>query len=360
MSSAIDVFCETDATKAKGGLNVPEIKSELKKLGLPTTGTRAEMRALLCNHRKQKSQKTEFVESNVIGRLLQLLRAEDFEKEFDILSDKWFRSLPMERHRDTSWLEGKQNGEIYDIYVITRNKFEDTVAGRAFLHKIETGKDVPPAVKLSEKDIKKSVKYDPTRRIIFLEGKILETMAGFVGMKYEHGGMIDLKKSGLFDRAIFGIGTEDYIIPTDLLDFEVTFHTHPSARMGYTRITYDIPSEYDTSNLLPSNKPKFQVHVLFTSEAVYTLYSDPRKAGSITHDQFFKQAASYASKTLKGTKTDLDNYIAFLKKHGIYMFRHSTNLGSKKILWNWPENIPLYINPVEPVITLTKRIASRV
>ncbi len=93
MSSAIDVVCETDATNAKGGLNVPEINSELKKLGLPTTGTRAEMRALLCNHRKQKSQKTEFVESNVIGRLLQLLRAEDFEKEFNILSDKWFKSL---------------------------------------------------------------------------------------------------------------------------------------------------------------------------------------------------------------------------------------------------------------------------
>jgi hypothetical protein len=373
--SRIDVFCDTDATNAKGGLNLAEIKEEMKKVKLSTTGTRAELRARLCKYRaqgaqgssqtaqgssqkaqgSQKAQTAQFVESGAIDRLLQLLDGDNLEEEFDILSAKWFKSLPMERHRDTTWTDKK----IGIIYKIAFNDMKKTPSGRAFLHKIETGKEVSRAVEVSAADIKKSLKYDSKRKILFLEGKVLASMAGFVGMTYEHAGMIDLKKSGLFDRAIFGIGAKEYIIPTDLLDFEVTFHTHP-IRPAFQGIIYDIPSEFDTRNMLPANKPKFQVHIVFTMEAVYTLYSDPRKVSNLTTDEFFKAANVYASKALKGTKQDLDNYIAFLKTHGIYMFRHSTNLGSKNILWNWPEQIPLYINPVEPIITLTTRIASRV
>jgi hypothetical protein len=183
-------------------------------------------------------------------------------------------------------------------------------------------------------------------------------MAQFIYLGYEHGGMIDLKKSGLFDRAIFGIGGDTHIITSDMLDFEITFHTHPIRK--FTHVNHDVPSEYDTSNLLPGNPFKFQVHLVFTKEAVYALYSDPRMVGKTNRDLFFNEAFKYASTANKGSRQDVQNYIGFLKKHGIYMFRHSTNLDNTNILWNWPERIPLYINPVEPVITLTERIASRV
>ena len=58
MSSAIEIFCATDATKAKGGLNVQDIKDELKKRGLPTNGSRADLRERLCaSVKSSKSQK---------------------------------------------------------------------------------------------------------------------------------------------------------------------------------------------------------------------------------------------------------------------------------------------------------------
>ena len=291
-------------------------------------------------------------------RLLGLLNNDQLDDpSFDIMCEKWFKMLPMEKHRDTSWL--KDDREVEGIYRIGLVILKKKESGRAFLHKISNPKHVPDLSQyVTEADIRKSLTYDKERRIVFLEGKILETMAQFIYLGYEHGGMIDLKKSGLFDRAIFSIGGDSHIIISDMLDFDITFHTHPIRK--FTHVNHDVPSEYDTSNLLPGNPFKFQVHLVFTKEAVYSLYTDPRMVGKTNRDVFFNEAHKYASTANKGSKQDVQNYISFLKKHGVYMFRHSTNLDNTNILWNWPERIPLYINPVEPVITLTERIASRV
>jgi hypothetical protein len=57
--SNIEAFCSKDYTKKQGGMNLPEIKAELKKRGLNTTGNRSVLREILCGKHKQHKQSQE-------------------------------------------------------------------------------------------------------------------------------------------------------------------------------------------------------------------------------------------------------------------------------------------------------------
>jgi len=429
-ASAIQLVCLKDAQKKDGGMNLPEIKNELKKLGLSTNGNRAVLRERLClavnkdkgattkpaqkpdtgsvldrlkylfdkeeeyeefdtlvvqwfrslpkekhmntkwitdpitndiyiigrnvSAKKQKMEKAKSgsLEDQLVALLDLALSGNEYKVEYHTKAVQWFKSLPLEKHRDLSWLEGTPFKSIYNDAKILCG---DTREGRKLLHKIQYPhmKQIQEAPQ-PDVDYKPILKYDNKRRVVYLEGLILKSMAKLTNSSYEHGGMLDFKIDGKFDRAAFAIGAEGSVYTPDLADFEVQFHTHP-VRFSYDNIVYNCPSASDIGWV--SNQNQSQVHVLFTPEGVYTLYKDRRTKHINSQKDFeelVREVSIYSVPALKN-KQALERYIDFVKTKGVYMYRYSTDLNREDPLLNWPARIPIYIDPHEPEITLGQR-----
>ena len=210
----------------------------------------------------------------------------------------------------------------------------------------------------TEDQLKAIASYDPKRRMINLSGPILRTMSDFVKTGTEYGGMIDINNDGSFDRSIFGIGKKTSVSVKDMFDFEVMFHTHP---VGRTAFMFEQPSGSDIWLTMYLSKhqdaAKHQVQVVFTPEGIYTIYAD----NNIDYTDIQGKQASEAYNKI-GASDDIKKVIARIEaisKYGVYVFRYSkfTNLEdlNDEPINNWPESIPLYIDPQEPAITLKKR-----
>ena len=330
-SQDLTVFCTNpQATKAKGGLNLSDIVQELKKRGLSTTGDRSVVAARLC---------------------------EDIAKHRSPV-----KPIPESLIPPTSLIPPK-------------DPFESIVKGKGEGDYVSNIKD----------QFKIIAKYDPKRRIIKLSGRGLRAFSEFVKSGIEHGGMIDINKDGSLERAIFGIGTQSYIKIHDMFDFEIIFHTHPAGIVSRISYMFELPSIGDlhatmyAMSLGSGHKKKkdtnpFQVHVVFTAEAVYTIYipskevdyNNPSIIKTIIDefDSHINQRAHLHPRDLFGSSTlvKLNKMMHSVSKYGVYIFRYSKNNYTSYLtdedpepINNWPKYIPLYIDPQEPALTFNLR-----
>ena len=305
MSVNIEAFCKKPGPVSKGGLNMGDIVNELKKRNLDTKGNRTELVQRLC-----KSLSTGQVkESPVKEQPKQQVKKKPVVK-------KQVKTQPINNIK-YKYLESTQD----QLTLITR--------------------------------------YDPKRRIIQLSGPILRTMSDFVKIGTEYGGMIDINNDGSFDRSIFGIGKKGTVNLSDMMDFEVIFHTHPVGRTGFM---FEQPSGSDINlsiayeNSYKSfNIVKYQVHVVFTPEGVYTIYIDKDIDSAIREEvvaAYNVIPAHIDIKTIIGA-------IETVAKYGVYIFRYSNFVKLEDLddepINNWPKSIPLYIDPQEPQIVLNGR-----
>ena len=315
MTLDLNAFCKNPtASKSKGGLNLSEIVQELKQRGLDWTGIRSVAASRLCKAIKD--------ESTAVNPPVTETKVKEVKVKVK-------------------------------VKVKAANKPELRAKDRYVSDHTAQFKIIST--------------YDPKRRMIYLSGPVLRQFSNFVKAEIEFGGMIDINKDGSFDRAMFGIGMRSSIHLGDMLDFEVIFHTHPSGR---TMFMFEQPSKGDikfsmyastinyTDRMLISGSPKHQVHIVFTPEGVYTIYVPNTKIDyknpSIIED---------AIKALENVITNDDELhyrIEDLAKLGIYVFRYSkvsrlTDVDQEEPINNWPDSIPLYIDPQEPIIEARKR-----
>ncbi len=250
-----------------------------------------------------------------------------------------------------------------------------------------TGRD-PRYLSRQEDQLRVILAYDPRRRIINLSGPLLRSLSDFVKTGVEHGGMIDINIDGSVDRTIFGTGKKKSINISDMHDFEVTFHTHPIGRTDYM---FEPPSDSDVviaarqvalqrlllhreeetrlsylrRGLKYEAPPFHQVDLVFTHEGVYAIYIT--KPDELLKPRVFDEIRqaynSSAHVVLEQNDNTLITRLLSVEKYGIYIFRYAKVTDLEKLfpepLNNWPESIPLYIDPKEPSITLTKRGARR-
>ena len=308
MSRDLNTFCKNpEASKAKGGLNLNEIVQELAKRGLDWTGKRTVAAARLCNAIKN--------ESTTVNPPV----TETKVKEVKVKEVKVKVKVKVKAAK-------KPELRAKDRYVSDHT---------AQLKIIST--------------------YDPKRRMIYLSGPVLRQFSNFVKAEIEFGGMIDINKDGSFDRAMFGIGMKRSVKLSDMLDFEVIFHTHPSGR---TMFMFEQPSTADFKFSMHastiSGSPKHQVHIVFTPEGVYTIY--------VPNTKDYKNPSIEDAIKAMGEPVRNDDELYYriedLAKLGIYVFRYSKVSRLTDVeepINNWPDSIPLYIDPKEPIIEARKR-----
>jgi hypothetical protein len=315
-STDLTVFCTNpQATKAKGGLNLTDIFQELKKRGLSTNGNRSVVAARLCD---------DIAKHNPQAKPVPAPRPKS-----SLIPAK---PIPAPR---------------------PKNPFESIVKSEDYVSRIED-------------QFKIITKYDPKRRIINLSGPGLRAFSEFVKSGIEHGGIIDINKDGSLERAIFGIGALNYIHMEDMYDFEIMFHTHPSGRTSYM---FEQPSTgdlhacmYATSTSIGSDKKQkpFQVHVVFSPEAVYTIYV-PSKEVDYHNPSIIKKIIDEYNSNNIGLRTlgQLNFMMHSVSKYGVYVFRYSKNEyftdEDPEPINNWPDNIMLYIDPQEPILEFKTR-----
>jgi hypothetical protein len=205
---------------------------------------------------------------------------------------------------------------------------------------------------------------DPTRKIYYLQPDFLKTMAGLLtSTDYELGGMIDLKSNGDFDRNIYSIGGKTSVDISDFDDYEISYHSHPF----HPSVYYNIPSHDDIMHAVwRSSKGLFQIDILFTFDGIYVTYISGKPKLSIERIREL-----YIEHGIMGENNNLLiesmrdpsilNLFNSLAPYGVYILRYSTVVGkpSSNPMENWPEQIPIYINPTEPNIHLNTRVDYR-
>jgi len=347
--SKIDLFCKNPLPTSKGGLNVKELQDALKLKGLPAKGTRPALIQRLCNTTKKQKPATPKPATQKKQKPAKQKKPATPKKQEKLAEPKW--------------------------------KYEKVI-----------------------------LDYDPTRRVVYLSGELLKDFSNMVKSKVEHGGFIDFNKTGNVDRTLFGLGQEASgsaedrlaINISDVSDFEVQFHTHPVGRTigwgkkgsrfppGYSGI-FERPSENDvTATMIGVRGPRprdsvhkaAQVDIVFAPDAVYTMYAldtdmkglarvgvmkDPSEAKALadTIKNFLRSADELTQKTgnylgIGGSIETVNEYIKLCRKYGVYIHRHSKfdsllDMDHDEPINNWPEKIPLYLDPQEPVINITKR-----
>jgi len=108
-----------------------------------------------------------------------------------------------------------------------------------------------------------------------------------------------------------------------------------------------------------STKP-FQVHVVFSAEAVYTIYV-PSKEVAYYNPSIVKTIIDVYNSNAIGPTTlaGLYDMMHSVSKYGVYVFRYSKNEffsdEDPEPINNWPKSIPVYIGPQEPVLTFNIR-----
>ena len=100
------------------------------------------------------------------------------------------------------------------------------------------------------------------------------------------------------------------------------------------------------------------LNVVFTAEAVYTIYL-PSKEVDYNNPFIIKTIIDEYNSTVQATKLrtldHLNDMMHSVSKYGVYVFRYSKNAyfsdEDPEPINNWPESIPLYIDPQEPALT---------
>jgi hypothetical protein len=348
MTRNLNAFCKNpEASKGKGGLNLSEIVQELKERGLALTGSRKSAAARLCKATKVKAanppvkQDTKEVKVKVKVKEVKVkVKVKVKEAKVKVLKKKT-KETPADSPTFKKTTGTKDKVANYSSVL----PYDRYVSDHTAQFKIIST-------------------YDRKRRIINLSGPVLRQFSNFVKAGIEFGGMIDINKDGSFDRAMFGIGMKASIDINDMLDFEIIFHTHPSGR---TMFAFEQPSKGDiqvsmfasTIEYADRITPKHQVHIVFTPEAVYTIYV-PNTKIDYRHPSIINDALEAVGGFLTKHEDVIRSHIVKLAKLGIYVFRYSKvfrlrDIDQEEPINNWLDSIPLYIDPQEPIIEARKR-----
>ena len=342
MSWDLNAFCKNpEASKAKGGLNFNEIVYELIRRGLDSTGSRKLAAARLCKAVKAKVKvKVKAVNPQAKPKTVSPQASPQAKPKIAKPKTASPQAKPKIAKPQAKPKIAKQKTDRYASVLPYENYVSDHTA-----------------------QFKIISTYDPKRRIINLSGPVLRQFSNFVKAGVEFGGMIDINKDGSFDRAMFGIGMKGSIKINDMLDFEVMFHTHPSGR---TMLGFEKPSKPDISVSMFASTIEYadritaknQVHVVFSPEAVYTIYV-PNTKIDYRHPSIINEVLEAVGGFATNVEAILSNSER-LAQFGIYVFRYSKvsrlkDLDQEEPINNWLDSIPLYIDPQEPDIEVRTR-----
>ena len=369
--STIDKFCYKNASGGTGGMNLQEIKQELQRLGLPINGIRSELRIRLCDalgkpvpKPKPKPKPKPLSPSPKSPSPKSPSPKSPSPKSGPKSPSPKSPSPKSPSPKSPSPKSGPKSPQADDddIYIskfpISNPPKPQAVARTAL-------DDAREASELEElnKNLPEIFKKD--RKIIFLEGEILNTLSSMVLSKVEHGGIIDVKLSGEFERAVFALGKSATINISDLTDFEISYHTHPFRTDARGKTYYDVPSIMD-AQVAYANKYRenAQVHLVFAYDAIYSIYCNTGSTKSLIHTLFNEDSVVIFNSNI-GT---INKYIKLLKTYKVYVFRHSLRDDPVSVLnpdhnpatnGNWPKRVPLYLNPQEPGIHITRHNVTR-
>ena len=253
---------------------------------------------------------------------------------------------------------------------------------------------------------KKLIKLDRERKKVLLTKKVLTYFNKLVvHNSFEIGGKLDFNLDNLFERSTNYLGAIDSVI-LHIYDYEVPYHTHPLSLLSKKELIFNTPSvgDYEKETFLGdlgiylwhtlrTDKYLQQCNIVFSPDGVYIWYYSQKlyttfKKYKDNYLQFkkhyftlYKNIFDHNHHYSRLLDPLLNNHwIKNLEKMGIFMFKYTNKKYTYGLSWNeywdihnettytaiqniktktvpkilkgdleYPNNVPLYIVPIEPL-----------
>ena len=253
---------------------------------------------------------------------------------------------------------------------------------------------------------KKLIKLDRKRKKVMLNKKALNYFNILVSQNpFEIGGNLDFNLNNLFERSSSILGNKESVV-LNIYDYEVPYHTHHLQLLSKNGLIFNTPSVGDYENetflgdlgiylwhTLREDKYLQQCNVVFAPDGVYVWYYSQKlyaafKKYNNKYTQFKKKFFKIYKKIFTSQlhynrllEPFFNNYwIKHLEKIGIIMFKYTDDKYNYGLNWNttwdiqdnktinaieniktktipkilkgenvYPNNVPLYIVPIEPL-----------
>jgi len=253
---------------------------------------------------------------------------------------------------------------------------------------------------------KKLIKLDRKRKKVMLNKKALNYFNILVSQNpFEIGGKLDFNLNNLFERSSSILGNKESVV-LNIYDYEVPYHTHHLQLLSKNGLIFNTPSVGDYENetflgdlgiylwhTLREDKYLQQCNVVFAPDGVYVWYYSQKLY--TTFKKYKNKYAQFKKKFFKIYKKIFtsqlhykrllepffNNYwIKHLEKIGIIMFKYTDDKYNYGLNWNttwdiqdnktinaieniktktipkilkgenvYPNTVPLYIVPIEPL-----------
>tara|TARA_B110001450_G_scaffold250491_1_gene269242 strand:+ start:810 stop:2027 length:1218 start_codon:yes stop_codon:yes gene_type:complete len=253
---------------------------------------------------------------------------------------------------------------------------------------------------------KKLIKLDRQRKTVMLNKKVLHYFNVLVSQNsFEIGGKLDFNLDNIFERSSTFLGAKDSVV-LNIYDYEVPYHTHPLVLLSKNGLIFNTPSvgDYEKETFLGdlgiylwhtlrTDKYLQQCNIVFSPDGIYVWYYSQElyttfKKYKDKYSQFKKQFFKLYKKVFthqlhynRLLEPFFNNYwIKQLEKIGILMFKYTHDKYNYGLNWNthwdiqdnktidaiehiktktvpkilkgvnvYPNEVPLYIVPIEPL-----------
>ena len=253
---------------------------------------------------------------------------------------------------------------------------------------------------------KKLIKLDRQRKTVMLNKKVLNYFNVLVSQNpFEIGGKLDFNLDNIFERSSSFLGAKDSVV-LNIYDYEVPYHTHPLVLLSKNGLIFNTPSvgDYEKETFLGdlgiylwhtlrTDKYLQQCNIVFSpdgiyvwyySQELYTTFKKYKDKYSQFKKQFFKLYKKVFTHQLHYNRLlepfFNNHWIKQLEKIGILMFKYTHDKYNYGLNWNthwdiqdnktidaiehiktktvpkilkgvnvYPNEVPLYIVPIEPL-----------
>jgi hypothetical protein len=253
---------------------------------------------------------------------------------------------------------------------------------------------------------KKLIKLDRKRKTVMLNKKVLHYFNVLVSQNpFEIGGKLDFNLDNIFERSSSFLGAKDSVV-LNIYDYEVPYHTHPLVLLSKNGLIFNTPSvgDYEKETFLGdlgiylwhtlrTDKYLQQCNIVFSpdgiyvwyySQELYTTFKKYKDKYSQFKKQFFKLYKKVFTHQLHYNRLlepfFNNHWIKQLEKIGILMFKYTHDKYNYGLNWNthwdiqdnktidaiehiktktvpkilkgvnvYPNEVPLYIVPIEPL-----------
>ena len=253
---------------------------------------------------------------------------------------------------------------------------------------------------------KKLIKLDRQRKTVMLNKKVLNYFNVLVSQNpFEIGGKLDFNLDNIFERSSSFLGAKDSVV-LNIYDYEVPYHTHPLILLSKNGLIFNTPSvgDYEKETFLGdlgiylwhtlrTDKYLQQCNIVFSpdgiyvwyySQELYTTFKKYKDKYSQFKKQFFKLYKKVFTHQLHYNRLlepfFNNHWIKQLEKIGILMFKYTHDKYNYGLNWNthwdiqdnktidaiehiktktvpkilkgvnvYPNEVPLYIVPIEPL-----------